>query len=184
MVPGSRVNHNDYTPAVIEIQVYHFSAVQAGTVQIIVNSPTNPDGSGSSSGSGSCFIATAAFGSEMERHVVVLRNFRDRVLLANTIGRKFVSLYYRFSPPIADYLRDHAVPRAAVKQALIPVTGLAWMMMHFRLVVMIIGALLMIYWIFFTHRPLARLARDAPVESSTGGPLKRNSTGQAECAEN
>jgi hypothetical protein len=152
MVPGSRVNHNNYTPAVIEIQVYHFSAVQAATIQITVNSPPNPDGS--SSGSGGCFIATAAFGSEMERHVGVLRNFRDQILLANTIGRKFVSLYYRFSPPIADFLRDHAVAREAVKQALIPVTGLAWMMLHFRLVLVIIGALLMIYWFLFVHRPL------------------------------
>jgi hypothetical protein len=157
MVPGSRVNHNDYTPAVIEIQVYHFSEVQAGTVHITVNNPPK-NGSGSS---GSCTFETVAFGSKMEPYLEILRNFRDRILLANTIGREIVDLYYKYSPPIADYLRGHALPRAVVKHALIPVTGVAWMMMHFRLVVMIMGALLMIYWIFFTHRPLARLARDA-----------------------
>jgi hypothetical protein len=95
--------------------------------------------------SAGCFIATAAFGSEMERHVVVLRNFRDRILLANTIGRKFVDLYYRFSPPIADYLRGHALPRAVVKQALIPVTGLAWMMLNVHPMLMMFGVLLVIF---------------------------------------
>jgi hypothetical protein len=158
MVPGSRVNHNDYTPAVIEIQVYHFSAVQAGIVIITVNPPSNPGGGGS----GSCFIATAAFGSEMERHVVILRNFRDRILLANTIGRKFVDLYYRYSPPIADYLRGHEVPRAVVKQALIPVTGVAWMMLHFRLVVMIIGAvfvMIALVWFLGFRSPQRRRVR-------------------------
>jgi hypothetical protein len=154
MVPGSRINHNDRTPAVIEIQVYHFSAVQAGTVQITINNPPNPGGSGS----GSCFIATAAFGSEMERHVVILRNFRDRILLANTIGRKFVDLYYRFSPPIADYLREHALPRAVVKQTLIPVTGLAWMMLHFHAVVMVgtIFFIVGLMWIVMLNSPQRR----------------------------
>jgi PKD repeat protein len=152
IVPGSRVNHNDYTPATIEIQVYHFSAVQAGTVQITVNTPPNPGGDWRHSEG--CFIATAAFGSEMEQHVVILRNFRDRILLANTVGRKFVDLYYRFSPPIADYLRGHEVPRAVVKHALIPVTGVAWMMMNVNPVFLIgvVFLLIALVWVLTPFR--------------------------------
>ncbi|UCF84826.1 MAG: hypothetical protein JSV50_04130, partial [Desulfobacteraceae bacterium] len=31
MVPGSRVNHNDGDPSTIEIKIYHFSGVLAGS---------------------------------------------------------------------------------------------------------------------------------------------------------
>ena len=37
-----------------------------------------------------CFIATAAFGSPLEQHVVTLRHFRDQVFLQSDVGRAFV----------------------------------------------------------------------------------------------
>jgi hypothetical protein len=37
MVPGSRVNHDNGTPSTIEIQVYHFSAVQAAADATIID---------------------------------------------------------------------------------------------------------------------------------------------------
>ncbi|WP_353663640.1 CFI-box-CTERM domain-containing protein [Neisseria musculi] len=36
----------------------------------------------------------------------ILRHFRDEKLLANQVGKQFVKMYYRYSPPIADYLRS------------------------------------------------------------------------------
>ena len=80
---------------------------------------------GGSSGSG-CFIATAAYGSYLEPHVMVLRHFRDEVLLQSAWGRAFVGWYYRTSPPIADWIRGRQWARATVRALLAPlVYGLA-----------------------------------------------------------
>lgn len=67
-----------------------------------------------------CFIATAAFGTDMESEVVVLRKFRDQKLLTNSLGQKFVALYYKTSPPVADFIRDKNNLRALVRAGLQP----------------------------------------------------------------
>ncbi|MDP3266276.1 MAG: cold shock domain-containing protein [Sulfuricurvum sp.] len=52
-----------------------------------------------------CFIATAVYGDIDHPSVVVLREFRDKKLLTNTIGIWFVEWYYRWSPKVANYVR-------------------------------------------------------------------------------
>ena len=62
-----------------------------------------------------CFIATAAYGTDTAKEIDILREFRDTVLLPNSLGAKFVSFYYRTSPPIADFISQSGVLRTVVR---------------------------------------------------------------------
>lgn len=68
-----------------------------------------------------CFIATAAWGSWMDPHVATLRAFRDDVLMHSAPGRSFVAFYYRYSPPLAEFIAGRDYLRAATRLALAPV---------------------------------------------------------------
>lgn len=82
--------------------------------------PTSAPPSADGGGGGGCFIATAAFGSYLDPHVMVLREFRDKVLLKNYAGRAFVKFYYRNSPPIADRIAQNAALKILTRAALTP----------------------------------------------------------------
>jgi len=79
-------------------------------------------------GGTNCFIATAAFGSPFERHVQILREFRDRYLLTNAAGRAFVRWYYRHSPEYAAVIARNEVLRTAARIALMPFYGVAFLL--------------------------------------------------------
>lgn len=99
---------------------------QDGTVTMSVSKTCtatfNPTSTGGGGGGGSgCFIATAAYGSAMAEEVMTLRRFRDDYLLKSGVGREFVRLYYRYSPGVADYIRERDSLRAAARAGLWPV---------------------------------------------------------------
>jgi len=62
-----------------------------------------------------CFIATAAYGTDTAKEIDILREFRDTVLLPDSLGAELVSLYYKISPPIANFISQHEVLRTAVR---------------------------------------------------------------------
>jgi hypothetical protein len=60
--PGTRVNHNNGTPSAIEVQVYHFTGIQAVNTGAAALTPSAPakdtSGGGGGGGGGGCFIDT------------------------------------------------------------------------------------------------------------------------------
>jgi len=66
-----------------------------------------------------CFIATAAYGTATAEQIDVLREFRDAVLLNNSLGSLFVALYYRLSPPVADFIAGNEAVRTLVRDLLV-----------------------------------------------------------------
>ena len=103
----------------------HFSVVVPGVVATVSDRDEDDDDEDES-----CFIATAAYGSYQAPYVRVLRQFRDQILLTNTVGSWFVTQYYTYSPPIADWLRAHDGWRAVVRVALLPLIAFSWFLVQ------------------------------------------------------
>ena len=82
-------------------------------------------GEGQEGGEKLCFIATAAYGSSMDEDVKLLKGFRDRFLLTNTAGKIFVDLYYKYSPPIAEFISGHETARTVVRYGLLPLVSIS-----------------------------------------------------------
>ena len=69
-----------------------------------------------------CFIATAAFGSDLAPEVATLRALRDVATTHSALAAAAVDLYYRSSPPLAGTLARSPVGRALVRAALRSIT--------------------------------------------------------------
>jgi hypothetical protein len=76
--------------AIIDGELKDFSGV------LFIQTPQKPKSG--------CFIATACYGNYEATEVLVLRNYRDKVLLKNNFGKIAVDIYYFISPPIAKIL--------------------------------------------------------------------------------
>lgn len=68
--------------------------------------------------SSGCFVATAVYGSYNHPDVIELRRFRDEILHDSMCGSALVSLYYRYGPVFARYLRDRQLLSGWVRKAL------------------------------------------------------------------
>ena len=83
---------------------------------------------------GGCLIATAAFGSEMAPQVQQLRELRDTSLVQTDAGRGFLewfnTIYYSFSPAVADYERENPVFRDAVRLSVTPLISILSILNH------------------------------------------------------
>ena len=81
--------------------------------EVCNNSAICDTASSSGGGGGGCFIDTAAYGFRMAEEARILRNFREKLLLTNPLGRACVRCYYKVSPPLADFLFRHETLRVS-----------------------------------------------------------------------
>jgi hypothetical protein len=96
-----------------------------GTVDYTVTSDSTLTGDEFSPQSGFCFVATATYGTPMAKEVQILREFRDGYLLSGRIGQALVGLYYRGSPPIAEFITAHPTLKPIVRAALVPAVAIS-----------------------------------------------------------
>jgi hypothetical protein len=85
----------------------------------------------SSSDGGACFIAAAAYGSYDHPDVILLRKVRDRYLEKFELGRRFISAYYHYSPPLASLIKGLEILRYASRAALFPIVTFARLLIGF-----------------------------------------------------
>lgn len=127
---------------------------QGATGQASISITVGEDNDGG--GGGRCFIATAAFGSDMARHVKILSEFRDKRLVTNSIGRGIINTYCTFSPHLADYLHKHPFARDVVRYALIPLTGIAYISLYIPPFVLLFAFILLLLAVVYCVRCLPR----------------------------
>ncbi|MFW6117878.1 MAG: X2-like carbohydrate binding domain-containing protein [Chloroflexota bacterium] len=72
-----------------------------------------------------CFIATAAYGTPMAEEIQILRDFRDEYLLTDPLGQALVGIYYRVSPPIAEFITEHPSLKPMVRAGLLPAVAIS-----------------------------------------------------------
>lgn len=54
-----------------------------------------------------CYIATMAYGDYDHPQVLTLRKYRDEILAASFLGRKFILIYYMISPKLVVLFKNH-----------------------------------------------------------------------------
>ena len=72
-----------------------------------------------------CFIATTTYGTPMAKEIEILREFRDKYLMTNPMGKGLVEFYYRVSPPIAEFITKHPSLKPIVRGGLLPVVAMS-----------------------------------------------------------
>jgi PKD repeat protein len=118
-LPNTRVY-----PNYVEGETTHFSFFGlGGIIGAIVaggGGAAAGGGFGGGGGGGGCHIATASYGSVSSYEVKTLCEFREKYLYTNKFGNKLVRFYQRYSPPVAEYIRNKKYLKVLVRALLKP----------------------------------------------------------------
>jgi hypothetical protein len=93
---------------------------------------------GGEAGKKGCFIATAAYGSLLHPYVKTLREFRDKYLMPSRVGRKFIELYYKYSPFAANFIAEHKLLKIFVRTNLLPLVVFSYSLLHLGPIIIVI----------------------------------------------
>ncbi|MBN2514858.1 MAG: fibronectin type III domain-containing protein [Deltaproteobacteria bacterium] len=114
------------------------------------------------SGRGGCFLATATYGSPLESHVSILKDFRDTYLVHCSFGRMIIRTYYKYSPDLALFIEKHEVLKSVVAVTLIPLIAFSYLSLHIGLVmalmILVVGLVLSTIVMAALFRRMARHA--------------------------
>jgi hypothetical protein len=61
----------------------------------------------------------------MTEEIGVLREPRDEYLLTNPVGQALVGVYYRVSPPMAEFITEHPRLKPMVRAGLLPAVAVS-----------------------------------------------------------
>ena len=75
---------------VIKLSCENSNLTTAGLFLLYTHQTIPPNSSDSSA----CYIATVCYGDIMSLEVIKFREFRDKILKSNYIGKKFIKFYY------------------------------------------------------------------------------------------
>jgi hypothetical protein len=92
--------------------MWAFTVLEFGQLKFANEKPTNTESKGG------CYIATMVYGDYDHPQVIILRNFRDEILLKTIFGRLFVKTYYLISPRLVNILKGHSKTNKLIKQGL------------------------------------------------------------------
>jgi len=118
------------------------SAVVTGTPREVLDYYEYYKGSGGKEEGGFCFITTAVYGSPVHPIVYIYKGFRDNILSRTSIGERFISVYYRYSPYAADFIRDKPLLRALSALFLTPLALVLLLIMRPIYLLLICGIIL------------------------------------------
>lgn len=104
--------------------IYRILPAAAAAAATAIANPTDINAIDGGNPLGGCLVATAAFGTELAPHVQLLREIRDEHLLYTESGASFMSafnsVYYTFSPAVADLERENPAFRHMIQYAITP----------------------------------------------------------------
>ena len=120
-VPVPKIEPPEIDPPKVETEPVPIPVpeIEIENVEVPVPKVKTDDGQG-----GGCLVATAAYGTELAPQVQLLREIRDNTVMSTVYGAAFMtgfnSLYYSFSPAIADMEREQPIFQDAVRAFITP----------------------------------------------------------------
>lgn len=74
-----------------------------------------------------CYIASCVYGKYNEK-TDTLREFRNKYLMKNPLGRNFISFYYDNSPKLVEKIGNNKILKNTIGIFLLPIVGTAYIM--------------------------------------------------------